>query len=67
LAPVDVNGVLAQGTIDSDDDVIDRTAAQCPIAVATLADLITLIRSGDAYVNVHTTANPLGAIRGQLH
>jgi hypothetical protein len=31
------------------------------------ADVIEQIRAGNAYVNVHTTANPRGEIRGQLH
>jgi hypothetical protein len=32
----------------------------------SLADLVQLIKSGDAYVNVHTDANPNGEIRGQI-
>jgi hypothetical protein len=32
----------------------------------TLEDLVSAIEDGNAYVNVHTLANPAGAIRGQL-
>ena len=32
----------------------------------TLADFKTLLASGNAYVNVHTTINPSGEIRGQV-
>src|ERR1700736_3208203 len=55
-----VNGLLSQGTI---------TAANLtgPLAGHSLAELLTDIRSGDAYVNVHTLPNhPGGEIRGQL-
>jgi hypothetical protein len=32
----------------------------------TLAELVDAIKAGMVYVNVHTVANPAGAIRGQL-
>lgn len=51
-----VNGVLAKGTL---------TAANLPAGV-TLDALKALILSGNAYINVHTTANPSGEIRGQI-
>ncbi len=52
-------GVLARGTI---------TASQLegPLKGKTIADLVQEFRSGGAYVNVHTTAHPAGAIRGQI-
>jgi len=53
------NGVLSQGTITS-------AKFEGPLAGKQLSDLINLINSGDAYVNVHTEANPKGEIRGQL-
>jgi len=43
------NGVLATGTITAD-DLVGSLAGQ------TLEDLVALIESGDAYVNVHTAA-----------
>jgi hypothetical protein len=55
-----VNGLLSQGTI---------TGANLtgPLAGHSLDELLTDIRSGDAYVNVHTLPNhPGGEIRGQL-
>ena len=36
------------------------------IGINTFADAIQSITGGNAYVNVHTTANPGGEIRGQL-
>lgn len=32
----------------------------------SIKELVALIKSGDAYVNVHTDANPDGEIRGQI-
>jgi len=55
-----VNGLLSQGTF---------TAANLtgPLAGHSLDELLTDIRSGDAYVNVHTLPNhPGGEIRGQI-
>jgi hypothetical protein len=55
-----VNGVLSKGTFRA----ADLTG---PLAGHTLKELLTDIRSGDAYVNVHTLPNhPGGEIRGQI-
>ena len=53
------SGVLSEGTI-TDKDLIG------PLQGKTVADLVSMIKSGDAYVNVHTNANPDGEIRGQI-
>jgi len=37
-----------------------------PLQGGTLDDLMALMDSGDAYVNIHTIAHPDGEIRGQL-
>jgi hypothetical protein len=50
-------GVLAQG---------QATAASTFSAGFTVDSVKSLIRRGNAYVNVHNTANPGGHIRGQL-
>jgi hypothetical protein len=36
------------------------------IGIATLEDALQAITGGNAYVNVHSTANPGGEVRGQL-
>jgi hypothetical protein len=60
------NGLLSHGAI-TDEEVIPRPdSAACPGGVANFDDLLAQIRAGNAYVNVHTTANPGGEIRGQL-
>lgn len=56
---VTTNGVLATGTITSDDLV-------GPLAGMSLADLVAELDSGGAYVNVHTLEHPGGEIRGQI-
>jgi len=54
-----VNGVLAEGTIT-------ESNLSGALAGKPLSDLISAIRAGNIYVNVHTTNNPGGEIRGQL-
>ena len=51
-----INGVIVSGTL---------TSANLPAGV-TLQSLKDLLLGGNAYVNVHTSANPQGEIRGQL-
>ncbi|MDD2582296.1 MAG: CHRD domain-containing protein [Desulfuromonadaceae bacterium] len=53
------SGDLSEGTITAKDLTSDLMGK-------SLDDLVQLIKSGDAYVNVHTDANPNGEIRGQL-
>lgn len=54
------DGVLAEGTITGDDLV-------GPLADGTLEDLLEEMKAGNTYVNVHTTQNPAGEVRGQIH
>lgn len=49
------NGVLSEGTFSASD-----------VSGITYDELLNEIRTGMAYVNVHTTANPGGEIRGQI-
>ena len=54
------DGRLAKGVITSDSLV-------GPLAGLTLADLVSEMHAGNTYVNVHTTQNPPGEIRDQIH
>jgi glucose/arabinose dehydrogenase len=58
--PVSPDGVLAQGAITAPDP-----GNGC--SWTTLEQVVTAMRNGLAYVNVHTTAHPPGEIRGQIH
>lgn len=53
------NGVLAEG-------VITAANLQGALAEADFATLIAAIRSGEIYVNVHTSRYPSGELRAQL-
>lgn len=53
------NGVLAEGII-TEEDLIG------PLAGSSFQELLNAIRSGNIYVNVHSTAYPGGELRGQL-
>lgn len=54
-----VDGTLAQSSINS-------TSLIGPLKGKQMTDLTKLINSGQAYVNIHTTQNPSGEVRGQI-
>lgn len=54
-----VNGMLSKGNATASD-------LKGPLAGKQMSDLLNLIKTGNAYVNVHTTQNPKGEIRGQI-
>ena len=75
------DGVLAEGTVVSGEPLhvrpVAATNAACPGGVQTFADVLQRIRTGQAYVNVHTNDGvtptntgpgdfPGGEIRGQF-
>ena len=53
--PARLAGALTDASIGTND-----------CGIASLADLVGLLESGNAYVNVHTNAHPGGEIRGQI-
>ena len=59
LIPGKTNGVLAEGTITS-------ASLAGPLEGKSITDLLNDIKSGKAYVNVHTSQYPGGEIRGQI-
>lgn len=54
-----VKGLLAQGAIT-------QSSLLGELEGKTTADLVSLIKSGNAYVNILTETYPLGEIRGQI-
>ncbi len=73
-AAVGVNGGVVQGLCNSDDGPACATGTVNGVLVAGAAprsriafdELVVMMRDGDSYVNVHTTAFPGGEIRGQV-
>ena len=57
---VQADSVIAEGTITQDDLVNDLEGQP-------FQALVGAMESGNAYVNVHTAANPAGEIRGQIN
>jgi uncharacterized protein YunC (DUF1805 family) len=55
-SPVQFSGVL------DDSSIVDDTTT----CGATIATLYASIRAGGAYINVHSTENPSGEVRGQI-
>src|SRR5215831_5806596 len=53
------------GTITAANGIAGSTTSQ-QLAAGDLAAVITAIRAGAAYANVHTTPSPGGEIRGQI-
>lgn len=54
----EVNGILAEGTIDASD-------LSGPLAGKTIGELVDEMGAGNVYVNVHSSDYPGGEIRGQ--
>lgn len=52
-----------QATINSN---IAEVELEGPLQNKTIADLITTMQNGSAYVNIHTVQHPDGDIRGQI-
>jgi hypothetical protein len=57
------DGPEAAGTISAE-DVIGPVVQAVP--ALAFADLMSAIRSGNAYVNVHSSSAPGGEVRGQI-
>ena len=65
-AGVAPNGQLSEGTITNANVIPRPPSPVCPDGVANFDELIERMRSGDAYVNVHTLVFPGGEIRGDI-
>ena len=67
FAPLDASAEEArtlEGTLGNANVTADDLVG--PLEGESLDALVDLIDSGEAYVNLHTTANPSGEIRGQI-
>jgi len=63
---VSPNGILAEGTVSAGDVMPVADSGACPGGVADFAGLVSQMRAGNTYVNVHTIQNAPGEIRGQI-
>jgi hypothetical protein len=59
-----INGTITNGTLSKEKVYTDLFEG--PFTGKHISDLIILINSGKAYVNIYTKENPQGEIRGQL-
>lgn len=65
-AGVNVNGTLARGTFTNADLIPTSGNAACGTTINNIASLLSALREGRVYANVHTLANPAGEIRAQV-
>lgn len=61
MVPGGLDGNISLRLTIDDDNIINDACG------ATVADLVASFASGDAYVNVHSAANPGGEVRGQIY
>lgn len=69
VQPATITGVIMAANVTGAASGTPPTFQGIPsqgIAVGDFADLVTMIRKGAVYVNVHSTPSPGGEIRGQL-
>jgi hypothetical protein len=61
-----INSGITSGTVTSGTIVLSKLVAGTPAGQISGDSLRVLINNGNGYVNVHTSANPGGEVRGQI-
>jgi len=61
-----INPGVTTGTVTSGTIVLSKLVAGTPPGQISGDSLRVLINNGNGYVNVHTSANPGGEVRGQI-
>jgi len=61
LVPLAITSAVASGTISTGSFNVGTTGLAVPFD-----SVVTLMRNGNSYVNVHTALNPGGEVRGQI-
>ena len=59
-------GTPIKGTIINDDVIPPEDNPSCGRTINNIASLFAAMRAGEIYVNVHSSDNPSGVIRGQV-
>jgi len=69
MSQIESSSVTINGNVQSSflaSGTINNSALKEPLSGKNISDLITLIKSENIYVNVHSQSHPDGEIRGEI-